>query len=74
MPSHKFAGPHPVMDGETVVRPGEVRDEADLPGFGPWELLDEPGTAAPTAAPPAAPAAPPAPARASTPPPAAGKE
>ncbi len=74
--AYRGLGPHEYDDGgggRLIVRPGDEWDEADLPGFGPWELLDDPETAAPTATPPAPPALPPAPPRAATPPPAAAE-
>lgn len=83
MAMYRFAGGHPVPDGEGgMVRPGDERDEVDLPDFGPWEPVpvlepDEPEAAQetpPPSTPPPPPATPPAPQRppaASTPPPAA---
>lgn len=53
MPAYRYAGDHPVPDGEGgVVRPGEERDYDELPPFGPWDEIppepeDEPAPAAP---------------------------
>lgn len=43
MARYQYAGPGPVPDPESgeVVRPGDVREFAEEPGWGPWELIEE---------------------------------
>lgn len=49
---YRYDGPGPQEDGEGgIVRPGDERDE--LPDWGPWTPVDEPGDG--TAPPPPAP-------------------
>lgn len=50
MPRYRYAGPGPVPDPEgELVHPGDVREYAEEPAWGPWELLDGPDTPAPDA-------------------------
>ncbi len=53
MPDYVYRGPGPVQDPDSteVVRPGDVREFAEAPCWGPWELLGkpEPETEAPPA-------------------------
>jgi len=66
MAEYKYAGPHPVPDGDgELVHPGDVREFDADPDWGPWERLDEPE---PAPAESAAPLPPPAPAPFSAPP------
>jgi hypothetical protein len=41
---YQYTGPGPVPDPETgeAVRPGDVREYAEEPGWGPWELVPPP--------------------------------
>jgi hypothetical protein len=70
MAEYRYAGPGPVPDPEgELVHPGDVREYAEEPGWGPWELLGEPepagllrwnGEVTPAPAPPLPPPAVPA--------------
>jgi len=41
MPRYKYAGPGPVPDPEGgIVRPGDEREFAEEPVWGPWDLLE----------------------------------
>jgi hypothetical protein len=73
MSKYRYGGLEPVPDGEgSMVRPGEVREFTRLPGYGPWEPVDDgpepPREAPPRPAPPAPPPAPAAPSSTATPP------
>jgi hypothetical protein len=80
MAKYRYDGPGPLevasLDGKSreLVRPGDVREFADYPSWGPWEPLDEPETdegdpepPGPQEASPAAPGAAPAPTLAAPP-------
>jgi hypothetical protein len=46
MAEYRYAGPGPAPDPEgELVHPGDVREYAEEPGWGPWELLGEPEVA-----------------------------
>lgn len=45
MAKYRYAGPGPhVSDEGQITRPGDEREEAELPDWGPWDLIDEPET------------------------------
>ena len=53
MAEYRYAGPHPVPGEEgELVHPGDVREYAAEPGWGPWELLGEPDVPPPADDPP----------------------
>ena len=56
---YQYVGPGPVPDPETseVVRPGDVRDFDQEPGWGPWECIDPPPEADEGGQPPSMPEA-----------------
>lgn len=54
MAKYEYAGPGPAEDPEgVIVRPGDVREFADEPAWGPWRALELPALPSP-ASPPAA--------------------
>lgn len=71
MARYEYAGPGPHDDGQGgIVRPGDVRDFAAEPSWGPWRLLDEPAapeTSEKPSEPPPTPTPAPAPASVPTP-------
>jgi hypothetical protein len=78
MPEYEYTGPGPHDDGDGgTVRPGDVREFAEEPRWGPWRLIEagEPAEGKPpiviTPDGPQKPAASPPPAPASASPPAA---
>ena len=62
MARYRYAGPGPQEDGDGgIARPGDVREFADEPAWGPWEPLpDEDGGAVSDSPAPATPAPAPA--------------